>query len=153
MTTEPALADLFQRLAPRGSLIRFGIAGGFNSVVFLLAWAGSIVLFPDVEVKILWGVFWGLTGLFAHFVHRWFTFDRQRPVAHTLSVAIPIYVIGLVGSSISIGWLASWFPNHLVLMGVLNTLAWGAVIWLMTRIWVFKYAMPTVRASQESPAE
>ena len=153
MTTESALADLFQRLAPRGSLIRFGIAGGFNSVVFLLAWAGSIVLFPDVGVEILWGVFWGLTGLFAHFVHRWFTFDRQRPMMQTLSIAMPVYMFCLVGSSVSIGWLSSWFSEHLVWMGVLNTLAWGVMIWLMTRIWVFKYAMPTVRASQESPAE
>ena len=153
MTTETGLADLFQRLAPRGSLIRFGIAGVFNSVVFLIAWVVSIDLLPNVDVELLWGVFWGLTGLFAHFVHRWFTFDRQRPVKHTLSGAIPVYVFALVGSSSSIGWLSTWFPNHLVLMGVLNTLAWGAVIWLMMRIWVFRYAMPTVRASQESPAE
>ena len=83
MTTD--LSHVHGRLAPRGSLGRFGLAGGFNSAVFYIAWTVSMFLFPKVDVRILWGTFWGLTGIMAHFVHRWYTFDNHKSIAMDLT--------------------------------------------------------------------
>ena len=78
--------------------------------------------------------------MFAHFVHRWFTFDDRKPVSWTLPTAVPVYIISLVGSSASIGWLAEAFPEDIRILGIVNLLAWGVIVWLMMRIWVFQYA-------------
>ena len=63
MTTD--FKALHSQLAPRGSLGRFALAGAFNSAVFYIAWTGSMALLPEVDVRILWGTFWGLTGVLA----------------------------------------------------------------------------------------
>jgi len=152
MTTKIRSANLFQRFAPRGSLIRFGLAGGFNSGIFFTTWTVSMLMFPSVDVRLLWGLFWGLTGVMGHFVHRWFTFDDRKPVSWTLPTAVPVYVGSLVGSSITIGWLSSAFPNLLHFMGIVNLLGWGVLIWLAMRMVVFQYSSPTAhgfRGSQE----
>ena len=153
MTTEPGIVALFKRFAPRGSLIRFGLAGGFNSGIFFSTWTVSMLLLPSVDVRLLWGLFWGLTGVMSHFVHRWFTFDNRKPVAWTLPTAVPVYVGSLVGSSITIGWFSSAFPDLLYVMGVLNLLAWGVLIWLAMRMVVFQYSPSTMHGSQESQEE
>ena len=149
MTERTAWLD--ERIA-RGSLIRFAIAGGFNSFVFFVAWHGMLVMFSDGDVRILWGVCWGVTGVLAHFVHRWFTFDKRRSVRWTLPTSIPVYGSSLVGSSVTIGWLSSSFPGQLRLMGIVNLLVWGVAIWLMMRLFVFQFTS-TTHASQERPAE
>lgn len=153
MTTEIRSVNLFQRFAPRGSLIRFGLAGGFNSGIFFTTWTVSMLLFPSVDVRLLWGLFWGLTGVLGHFVHRWFTFDDRKPVSWTLPTAVPVYVGSLVGSSITIGWLSSAFPDLLYLMGIVNLLSWGVLIWLAMRRVVFQYSSPTAHGFQESQEE
>ena len=150
MMTERAVW-LDERIA-RGSLIRFAIAGGFNSLVFFVAWHGLLVMFSDGDVRILWGVCWGVTGVLAHFVHRWFTFDKRRSVRWTLPTSIPVYGSSLIGSSITIGWLSSSFPGQLRLMGIVNLLVWGVIIWLMMRLFVFQFTS-TAHASRERPAE
>ena len=33
----------------------------------------------------------GLTGVMAHFVHRWYTFDSHKSIAWTLPTAVPVY--------------------------------------------------------------
>ena len=146
MTTR-ALTRL-DELVPRGSLIRFSIAGGFNSAIFFLCWAALLAVFSKTDVRLLWGLCWGSTGVFAHFVHRSFTFDDRKPVSWTLSTTIPVYTISLVGSSASIGWLAGYFPEDVRLLGIVNLLAWGVIVWLMMRFWVFQYTS-TAHASQE----
>ena len=153
MTTEIRSVNLFQRFAPRGSLIRFGLAGGFNSSIFFTTWTVSMLLFPSVDVRFLWGLFWGLTGVMGHFVHRWFTFDDRKPVSWTLPTAIPVYVGSLVGSSITIGWLSSAFPGLLHFMGIVNLLGWGVLIWLAMRMVVFQYSSPTAHAFRGSQEE
>ena len=78
MTTR-ALARL-DELVPRGSLLRFSIAGGFNSAIFFFCWLTLLAVFSKTDVRLLWGLCWGSTGVFAHFVHRSFTFDDRKPV-------------------------------------------------------------------------
>ena len=153
MTTNPSVRFAARRLAPRGSLIRFGLAGGFNSSVFYLAWTASMWALPSVDLRLLWGVMWGLTGLMAHFVHRIFTFDNHKPLAWTLPTSIPVYVGSLVGSSLTIGWLSERFPDDLYWMGLANLLAWGVLIWFVMRTLVFQFSSVTEHGSPTHQAE
>lgn len=136
----------FDEHIPRGSIVRFSIAGAFNSAIFYLCWALLLVGFSTVDVRLLWGLCWGVTGVLAHFVHRWFTFDDRKPVSWTLPTALPVYLFSLVGSSASIGWMAETSSVDVRILGILNLLAWGVIVWLMMRLWVFQYS-PTVHAS------
>lgn len=151
MTTD--LMAVHGRFAPRGSLGRFALAGAFNSGVFYTTWAISMFLLPDVDVRILWGTFWGLTGVMAHFIHRWYTFDNHKPLAWTLPTAIPVYIGSLIGSSLTIGWLSERYPNQIEWMGIPNMMCWGVIIWLSMRIFVFQFSSSRPHASQEDQME
>lgn len=153
MTIEGVRQAVFERLAPRGSLIRFGMAGAFNSSIFFVGWAVSMVLFASVDVRVLWGIAWGVTGVLAHFVHRAFTFDDHLPLSWTLPTAVPVYIGSLVGSSLTLGWLDAGFPEAIHWMGVVNMLAWGVMIWATMRLVVFQYSPTTPHASPERPEE
>ena len=149
--TIDAMAWLDERV-PRGSLIRFSMAGGFNSLIFYLTWIVLLATFAGIDVRLLWGACWGATGVFAHYVHRWFTFDDRKPVSWTLPTAVPVYIISLGGSSLTIGWLDDLFSEDVRLLGVANLLLWGVIVWLMMRWLVFQYK-PTAHASPTHPAE
>ena len=136
-------SSLLARLAPRGSLLRFGIAGSVNSLAFFILWEVFLVALSDTDVRILWGTAWGLTGVMAHFVHRTYTFDSRKPVKWTFATSIPTYVISLVGSSFTIGALSRMYPTTLRELSVLNMLAWGFIVWLTMRILVFQYKKET----------
>ena len=136
---------------PRGSIVRFSIAGGFNSFLFYVCWAGLLAMLTDADVRILWGICWGVTGVLAHFVHRWFTFDDRKPVVWTLFTAVPVYFTSLVGSSITIGWLSTTYATDVRLMGLFNLLGWGVIVWLLMRLLVFQYTS-TEHESQEHRA-
>ena len=84
----------FNRLVPRGSLQRFALAGGFNSGVFFLLWEFLRLFLSDdsTGIRIAWGVAWGTTGLMAHFVHRWFTFDNRKSLQWTIGASFGTYV-------------------------------------------------------------
>ena len=130
---------LFNRLAPRGSLQRFGIAGSVNSATFFVAWELFLWAFTNTDVRVLWGIAWGMTGIMAHFVHRLYTFDNRKPVKWTIATSMPTYLFSLIGSSYTIGILAETYPEDIRWLSILNLLAWGFVIWLMMRIFVFQY--------------
>ncbi len=149
MTTD-SLPWLDERI-PRGSIIRFSIAGGFNSAIFYVCWAMLLVVFSGADVRLLWGLCWGATGVLAHFVHRWFTFDDRKPVTWTLSTAIPVYSLSLVGSSVTIGWMVEFFNGDVRMLGIVNLLAWGIIVWLMMRMLVFQYS--TAHASPAHQVE
>ena len=148
MTTDP-LPWLDQRI-PRGSIVRFSIAGGFNSAIFYVCWAILLVGFSGVDVRLLWGLCWGATGVLAHFVHRWFTFDDRKPVTWTLSTAIPVYSFSLVGSSASIGWMTETSSVDVRILGIVNLLAWGIIVWLSMRMFVFQYSKAHASPAHQS---
>ena len=135
------IASRFNRLAPRGSLQRFGLAGGFNSGVFFLLWEILRLFLSDDEtgIRIAWGFAWGATGFMAHFVHRWFTFDKRKSIQWTIGAAFGAYVFSLVGSKYTIGLFASQPDETLRWLGVANLLAWGIIIWAIMRLFVFQY--------------
>ena len=131
----------FNRLVPRGSLLRFGLAGGFNSGAFFLLWEFLRLFLSDdsTGIRIAWGLAWGATGLMAHFVHRWFTFDKRKSIQWTIGASFGAYIFSLVGSTYTIGLFASQPEETLRWLGVANLLAWGVVIWAIMRRFVFQY--------------
>ena len=151
MTTD--FRVLHERLAPRGSLGRFALAGAFNSSVFYITWTASMYFLPEVDIRILWGTFWGLTGVMAHFIHRWYTFDNHKSLAWTFPAAIPVYVGSLVGSSLTIGWLSEQYPGPIEWLGFPNMLCWGVIIWLSMRIFVFPFSPSKPHESPEDQTE
>lgn len=154
MTTEMGNVFWLKRWTPRGSLQRFGLAGCFNSAAFFLLWELLMALATEVDLRYLWGFAWGASGIMAHFVHRHFTFDGRKSVRWTLPTAVPVYGLSLVGSSITIGMLIEAFPNNLRWLGLVNLLAWGFVIWLTMRLFVFQYQKEsTSHAFQEEQVE
>jgi len=140
-TIEMDSKSSFNRLAPRGSLQRFGLAGGFNSGVFFLLWEFLRLFLSDdsTGIRIAWGVAWGSTGFMAHFVHRWFTFDKRKSIKWTIGGAFGAYIFSLAGSTYTIGLFASQPAETLRWLGVANLLAWGIIIWAIMRLFVFQY--------------
>ena len=139
MTTDQVAFSWLDPWAPRGSVQRFAIAGGFNSGLFWLMWEISLVLPINVDLRVLWGIAWGLTGIMAHFVHRSFTFDNHRSVKLTFSASVPVYIASLAGSSFAIGVLAAMAPQWLRMLGLLNMAVWGLLIWATMRVFVFRF--------------
>lgn len=131
----------FNRLVPRGSLQRFALVGGFNSGVFFLLWEFLRLFLSDdsTGIRIAWGAAWGTTGLMAHFVHRWFTFDNRKSLQWTIGASFGTYVFSLVGSTYTIGLFANQPEETLRWLGLANLLSWGIIIWAMMRILVFQY--------------
>ncbi len=140
-TIEMDSKSSFNRLAPRGSLQRFALAGGFNSGVFFLLWEFLRLFLSDdsTGIRIAWGVAWGSTGFMAHFVHRWFTFDKRKSIKWTIGGAFGAYIFSLAGSTYTIGLFASQPAETLRWLGVANLLAWGIIIWAIMRLFVFQY--------------
>lgn len=133
--------SVFSRLAPRGSLQRFALAGGFNSGVFFLLWEFLRLFLTDdsTGIRIAWGVAWGATGFMAHFVHRWFTFDKRKSIQWTIGASFGAYIFSLVGSTYTIGLFAAQPEEILRWLGVANLITWGIVIWAIMRLFVFQY--------------
>ena len=140
-TIEMDSKSSFNRLAPRGSLQRFALAGGFNSGVFFLLWEFLRLFLSDdsTGIRIAWGVAWGSTGFMAHFVHRWFTFDKRKSIKWTIGGAFGAYIFSLAGSTYTIGLFAAQPAETLRWLGVANLLAWGVIIWAIMRLFVFQY--------------
>ena len=129
------------RVAPRGSLQRFALAGAFNSIIFFVLWELFRFFASDtkVSVQFSWGAAWALTSFIAHFAHRWFTFDKRKSVQWTIGSSTGAYAFSLTGSTYTIGLVASQGGQTLRLLGIANMIAWGLIIWAIMRIFVFQY--------------
>ena len=85
----------FDRLAPRGSLGRYAVAGVFNTAVFavmlvVLGWAGGVTREQSEAWAVVWGIAWMGSSIVAHWVHRGFSFIPSTKIAYSLSTALPI---------------------------------------------------------------
>jgi putative flippase GtrA len=127
---------------PRGTLQRFGIAGGFNTFIFWIIWE-TLRLSPLYDVAgetVLWSLSWLASSVVAHFVHRRFTFDGRRNVRTTVLGAISVYAVGMMGSTLSFDVmldLLTTFPIRLLFL--LNIGIWGLFTWASMRWFVFGY--------------
>ena len=131
----------FSNVAPRGSLQRFGLAGAFNSLIFFILW--ELFRFfssnDKASIQFAWGTAWALASFLAHFVHRWFTFDKRKSVQWTIGSSTIAYAFSLTGSTYTIGLAATQNSGTLRMLGILNMLVWGLIIWVILRILVFQY--------------
>jgi putative flippase GtrA len=127
---------------PRGTLQRFGIAGGFNTFIFWIIWETLRLspLYDAAGETVLWSLSWLASSVVAHFVHRKFTFDGRRNVRTTVLGAISVYAVGMMGSTLSFDAmldLLSAFPIRLLFL--LNIGIWGLFTWASMRWFVFGY--------------
>jgi len=131
----------FSNAVPRGSLLRFGLAGAFNSLIFFILW--ELLRFftsnDKASIQFAWGVAWALASFLAHFVHRWFTFDKRKSVQWTIGSSTIAYAFSLTGSTFTIGLAATQNSGTLRMLGILNMLVWGLIIWAIMRLLVFQY--------------
>ena len=127
---------------PRGTLQRFGIAGGFNTFIFWIIWETLRLspLYDAAGETVLWSLSWLASSVVAHFVHRRFTFDGRRNVRTTVLGAISVYAVGIMGSTLSFDVmldLLTTFPIRLLFL--LNIGIWGLFTWASMRWFVFGY--------------
>lgn len=136
--SKPSMSEVL----PRGTLQRFGIAGGFNTFIFWIIWE-TLRLSPLYEAAgetVLWSLSWLASSVVAHFVHRRFTFDGRRNVRTTVLGAISVYAVGMMGSTLSFDVmldLLTTFPIRLLFL--LNIGIWGLFTWASMRWFVFGY--------------
>ena len=86
----------FDRLAPKGSLGRYAVAGVFNTAIFavmlvMLGWAGGVTREQSEAWAVVWGIAWMCSSVVAHMVHREFTFLPSTNLTYSASTALPIY--------------------------------------------------------------
>ena len=127
---------------PRGTLQRFGIAGGFNTFIFWIIWETLRLspLYDAAGETVLWSLSWLASSVVAHFIHRRFTFDGRRNVRTTVLGAISVYAVGMMGSTLSFDVmldLLTTFPIRLLFL--LNIGIWGLFTWASMRWFVFGY--------------
>ena len=132
----------FSVLAPRGTIRRFGAAGGFNTLLFWIFW--ELLRFSPVLTILsetaVWAFSWVLSCTIAHFVHRYFTFDGRKDVRSTMFGALVVYSIGGVLSTMSYDYLYSNIDTQIRLIFVINILIWGLFTWAAMRWLVFDYS-------------
>ena len=136
--SKPSMSEVL----PRGTLQRFGIAGGFNTFIFWIIWETLRLspLYDAAGETVLWSLSWLASSVAAHFVHRRFTFDGRRNVRTTVLGAISVYAVGMMGSTLSFDVmldLLTTFPIRLLFL--LNIGIWGLFTWASMRWFVFGY--------------
>ncbi|EHR75659.1 MAG: hypothetical protein HN444_05060 [Euryarchaeota archaeon] len=136
--SKPSMSEVL----PRGTLQRFGIAGGFNTFIFWIIWETLRLspLYDAAGETVLWSLSWLASSVVAHFVHRRFTFDGRRNVRTTVLGAISVYAVGMMGSTLSFDVmldLLTTFPIRLLFL--LNIGIWGLFTWASMRWFVFGY--------------
>ena len=115
--SKPSMSEVL----PRGTLQRFGIAGGFNTFIFWIIWETLRLspLYDAAGETVLWSLSWLASSVVAHFVHRRFTFDGRRNVRTTVLGAISVYAVGMMGSTLSFDVmldLLTTFPIRLLFL-------------------------------------
>ena len=126
---------------PRGTSQRFGIAGGFNTFLFWVIWEilRSTFLLDLLNETAMWSISWAISSIFAHFVHRTFTFDGRKNVKNTILGALSVYAFGMAGSTLSYDALITLFDVPIRLIFLINMLGWGLFTWATMRWFVFGY--------------
>ena len=136
--SKPSMSEVL----PRGTLQRFGIAGGFNTFIFWIIWETLRLspLYDAAGETVLWSLSWLASSVVAHFVHRRFTFDGRRNVRTTVLGAISVYAVGMMGSTLSFDVMLDLLTTFSIrLLFLLNIGIWGLFTWASMRWFVFGY--------------
>lgn len=137
-------AGWFERLAPRGGIIRYGLVGCFNTLFFAVLIAILTFIFrverQDSSLwTLIWGVSWFISGVLAHWIHRKFTFKPSTKLTYSVSTGAPVYVIALLGSSVTFGLLVEFTKLWVPLLGLVNVGLWGFFQWVLNRTLIFRH--------------
>ena len=127
--------------APRGSFRRFILVGAFNSLAFYLFWRGFIEAFSNLERgdTWAWAIGWIIGSFIAHFTHRHWTFDDRRHIAKTTIGTYLVYILGLLGSTVTYDFLLLLLDS-LNLVFLITLSIWGFIDWWLLRKLVFLYS-------------
>jgi len=133
--------SIVAEVLPRGTLQRFGIAGGFNTFLFWIIWEilRSTIFLDILNETAIWSISWAISSLSAHYVHRFFTFDGRKNVKNTIMGALSVYAFGMAGSTLSYDALLSMTSAPIRLIFLVNMLGWGLFTWSTMRWFVFGY--------------
>jgi putative flippase GtrA len=133
--------SIVAEVLPRGTLQRFGIAGGFNTFLFWIIWEilRSTIFLDILNETAIWSISWAMSSLSAHYVHRFFTFDGRKNVKNTIMGALSVYAFGMAGSTLSYDALLSMTSAPIRLVFLVNMLGWGLFTWSTMRWFVFGY--------------
>ena len=133
--------SIVAEVLPRGTLQRFGIAGGFNTFLFWIIWEilRSTIFLDILNETAIWSISWAMSSLSAHYVHRFFTFDGRKNVKNTIMGALSVYAFGMAGSTLSSDALLSMTSAPIRLIFLVNMLGWGLFTWSTMRWFVFGY--------------
>jgi putative flippase GtrA len=123
----------------KGTLQRFGIAGGFNTLIFLVLMEFFYFMFPESFAAIIWATSWIISSFLAHFVHRYFTFETDEPMKKTIPLVALLYVVGMLGSTWTYMFFLGTLSIHIRYIALGNVLLWGAITWMSMRIFIFKH--------------
>jgi putative flippase GtrA len=136
--SKPSIAEVL----PRGTLQRFGIAGGFNTFFFWVIWELLRIspLYAESNETLFWSISWVCSSFVAHFVHRVFTFDGRRNIKKTALGALSVYAVGMMGSTLTFdGMLVLLDEVPIRLLFLANIAVWGLFTWASMRWFVFGY--------------
>ena len=139
---EPMSNHSMSEVLPRGTLQRFGIAGGFNTFLFWIIWETLRItpVYTGTNETLLWSISWVGSSIIAHFVHRIFTFDGRRDVSKTVLGAISVYAVGMMGSTLTYDSMLNLFEEVPIrLLFLINIAVWGLFTWASMRWLVFGY--------------
>ena len=132
-----------QEVLPRGTLQRFGIAGGFNTFLFWIIWEVLRIspVYTGTNETLLWSLSWLGSSVAAHFVHRVFTFDGRKNVKKTVLGAISVYAVGMMGSTLTFDAMLELLDHLPIRLLFLSNIAiWGLFTWASMRWLVFGYS-------------
>ena len=124
----------FDRLAPKGSLGRYAVAGVFNTAIFRRHARGArLGGWRDARAVRSLGRCVGhrVDGL----QHRGalgsprLQFHPFNEIAYSLSTALPIYTLSFIGSSATFGLILEFTTWYIWFITAINTGAWGITQW------------------------
>ena len=137
--SKPTISEVL----PRGTLQRFGIAGGFNTFLFWVIWEllRLTPLYDSSNETLLWSLAWLGSSIIAHFVHRAFTFDGRRNLRTTVLGAVSVYAVGMMGSTLTFDAMLTMLDHLPIrLLFFMNIAVWGLFTWASMRWLVFGYS-------------
>jgi putative flippase GtrA len=137
-----------QLLMERSEFRRFVMIGALNTAIFYGFYEGLYFLSSGLEHRaaMSWVLAYSMGSIIAHTTHRLITFKSNVPIEHSLPMAVGVYGVTLILSTISeviLIEILDW-PHRLA--WVTNTVSFGLIIYIALR----HLAFPTRLSTKET---
>jgi len=135
--------------------IRFTALGFFTVSCMLLLYLLLRFLLPEVgealEASIAWFISYAVTSVLAHYVHRRFTFGSDAPYMRSLVVAITVYSVTLLTSTVAMYLVVDLWNGDDLITALLLEPTTGILNFLGLRVLAFKMGFaPQKQAVQDT---